>query len=59
MPTPPDNPGNARPLSEEQILDWVEGRVDGEAVSRLAAASGRAGLSERVVQMQANRRALQ
>lgn len=45
-------------LSEEQILDWIDGRVSPQDASRLAAMSGRAGLEQRVAQMRANKRAL-
>jgi hypothetical protein len=59
MPRDSSNPPPDRPLSEEHILDWVEGRLDEASQARLLAASGRAGLRDRVTQMQANRRALQ
>lgn len=47
------------PLSEELLLDWVDGRVSPKRAQELADQSGRPGLQERVAQMQANRRALQ
>jgi len=50
-PTPP-------PLNEEHMLEWVEGKLSRiEEANR--AASTRAGVGDRVRQMQANRRALQ
>lgn len=45
-------------LSEEAILDWVDGRVSSSDAEVLAGASGRRGLASRVTQMQANKRAL-
>jgi len=51
-PTPP-------PLNEEQLLDWVEGRLSPADEAFLARSSGRVGLVERIGQMQANRRSLQ
>lgn len=41
------------------MLDWIEGRLSAEQQAAAEQASGRAGVSERVRQMQANRRALQ
>lgn len=45
-------------LSEEALLDWVDGRVSSTDAEMLAGASGRRGLAARVSQMQANKRAL-
>ena len=45
-------------LSEEALLDWVDGRVSSSDAELLAGASGRRGLASRVAQMQANKRAL-
>ncbi len=42
----------AGPLTEEQIVDWIDGNVSAEEASRLARASGRPDLSARVAQMQ-------
>lgn len=42
----------AGPLTEEQIVDWIDGNVSTEEASRLARASGRPDLSARVAQMQ-------
>lgn len=57
---PPSDP--ARPddalLPEEVLLDWAEGRISPEKAAELAARSGRAGLSERMAQMQADRATL-
>lgn len=53
-----NNPPNGKPLGEEQLLDWIDGRLNETDQSRLADSSGRAGLHERVRQMQANKRAL-
>lgn len=57
---PPSDP--ARPddalLPEEVLLDWAEGRIAPENAAELAARSGRAGLSERMAQMQADRATL-
>lgn len=53
-----DNPSGI-PLTEEQLLEWIEGRMSPESQAQVERASGRAGLSERVRQMQANRRVMQ
>lgn len=45
-------------LSEDALLDWVDGRVSAADAAALAGASGRRGLATRVTQMQANKRAL-
>lgn len=45
-------------LSEEELLEWVEGRLSPTAAASMAAVSGRRGLSARVSQMQANRRVM-
>lgn len=42
----------AGPLTEEQIVDWIDGNVSADEASRLARASGRPDLSARVAQMQ-------
>ncbi len=64
---PPDGPGEragqaargeSRPIGEEQLLDWIDGRLPASEMARLEASSGRQGLGDRVRQMQANRRAL-
>src|SRR3954471_24505542 len=55
-----NNPGEATPppLNEAEMLEWIEGRLSKiEESSR--ATKVRAGVSDRVRQMQANRRALQ
>lgn len=66
-PLPPDGPGGragqparpeSRPIGEEQLLDWIDGRLPASEMARLEASSGRQGLGDRVRQMQANRRAL-
>lgn len=46
------------PLSEEQLLDWIEGNLSPAEEARLASSAARPGLDARVRQMQANRRAL-
>lgn len=58
MANGPDKPRDVNPLSEEQILDWIEGNLSPEVEARLAASAARPGLDARVRQMQANRRAL-
>ncbi len=45
-------------LSEDALLDWVDGRVSAADAAAMAGASGRRGLATRVSQMQANKRAL-
>lgn len=45
-------------LSEDALLDWVDGRVSSDDAAALAGVSGRRGLAARVSQMQANKRAL-
>ncbi|MFO0830231.1 MAG: hypothetical protein U0637_00170 [Phycisphaerales bacterium] len=40
------------PLSEEQLVDWIDGNVSPEDASRLARSSGRPDLAGRVAQMQ-------
>lgn len=58
-PRPDGSPRpDSRPLGEDQVLDWIEGRLSEAEAARLASASGRAGLETRVRQMQANRRVL-
>lgn len=54
-PNPEKSPA---PLNEAAMLDWVEERLSRIEQSKLAAASGRAGVAQRVAQMQANRRVL-
>ncbi len=49
---------DARPVGEEQLLDWIDGRLPASEMARLEASSGRQGLGDRVRQMQANRRAM-
>lgn len=50
---------NTRPVGEEQLLDWIDGRLSPAEQARLVASSGRAGLEQRVRQMRANKRALE
>jgi hypothetical protein len=45
-------------VGEEQLLDWIDGRLPASEMARLEASSGRQGLGDRVRQMQANRRAM-
>lgn len=45
-------------LSEDALLDWVDGRVSAADAAAMAGTSGRRGLAARVSQMQANKRAL-
>jgi hypothetical protein len=56
MTTNPSNP--RKPVSEEQLVDWIDGALSPEDVRRLAAESGRADLHDRVGQMQRHRDAL-
>ncbi len=49
--TPGSGP-KGTPLSEEQIVDWIDGNVSAEEAAALARASGRPDLSARVGQMQ-------
>ncbi len=60
MTARPSHPGDPTPppLNEEHMLEWIEGRLSRIEESNRAAAS-RAGVADRVRQMQANRRALQ
>ncbi|MFZ4574273.1 MAG: hypothetical protein ACOYN0_07730 [Phycisphaerales bacterium] len=59
MTTGDDNPRPDRgPVTEEQLLDWIDGRLSAEDGRRLAEASGRPGLELRVAQMRANKRAM-
>jgi len=59
MTSTPGQPPADRPLTEDQILDLVEGRLSASDAEAVLSRSGRAGLSERVRQMQAHRRVLQ
>jgi hypothetical protein len=59
MTSTPGQPPADKPLSEDQILDLVEGRLSESDAEAVLSRSGRAGLSERVRQMQSNRRVLQ
>lgn len=54
----PHNPGQPSPISESELLDWIDGKLSDGECNRLAAASGRIGLQIRIDQMKANRRAL-
>lgn len=60
MTTPNDpNPApDSGLLSEAQLLDWIDGHLSPQEEARLAALSGRIGLSRRIEQMRANKRAL-
>ena len=60
MTARPSNPGDPTPppFNEEHMLEWVEGRLSRIEEANRAAAT-RSGVSDRVRQMQANRRALQ
>lgn len=60
MTTRPSNPGDSTPppLNEEHMLEWIEGKLSRIEESNRAAGT-RSGVSQRVTQMQANRRALQ
>lgn len=58
MTDPQGNLPDPELLSEEQILDWIEGRLTPEEEARLSSRSGRAGLDQRVAQMKAHRRIL-
>ena len=60
MSSRPGQPGDPTPppLNEEHMLEWIEGKLSRIEESNRSA-STRAGVSERVRQMQANRRALQ
>jgi hypothetical protein len=60
MPGNVNNPGEATPppLNEAEMLEWIEGRLSRIEESNRAAKT-RPGVSDRVRQMQANRRALQ
>lgn len=63
-PTPNNDPNrvnnaaNVGPIAEDQLLDWIEGRLSPEEEESLAKISGRSGLAERIDQMAANRRVL-
>ncbi|MBI1191192.1 MAG: hypothetical protein GC200_10995 [Tepidisphaera sp.] len=55
----PDRRPDLRPVDEAQLLDWIDGRLSAAEQSRLEQASGRAGLSDRIAQMQAHKQILQ
>lgn len=57
--TPRDSQPDNRPLDEAHLLDWIDGKLSPAEQSRLEQASGRAGLSDRIAQMQSQRRVLQ
>ncbi|MCE7973432.1 MAG: hypothetical protein DYG92_03765 [Leptolyngbya sp. PLA1] len=59
MTSAPGQPPADRPLTEDQILDLVEGRLTGAEADSVLSRSGRAGLADRVRQMQSHRRVLQ
>ncbi|MDI1290922.1 MAG: hypothetical protein PSX37_13355, partial [bacterium] len=52
------NPARPAPISESELLDWIDGRLSDLECDRLAAASGRIGLKVRIDEMKANRRVL-
>ncbi len=43
---------NSRPLTEDQLTDWVDGSMSSQQVQSMIAASGRSDLAQRVAQMQ-------
>lgn len=62
MTTNPSNPagpaGSRQPVSEDALVDWIDGSLSPQDVRRLAAESGRADLHDRIGQMQRHRAAL-
>ena len=58
MTTAEDNPRNRGPLSEEQLVDWIDGTLPPGQADVLSAASGRPDLKERIAQMQRQKRVL-
>ncbi|HYF15925.1 MAG TPA: hypothetical protein VD971_12725 [Phycisphaerales bacterium] len=52
----PNNPSG--PVSEERLLDWVDGALTPEQEAALARASGRAEIAERIAQMRRHKSAL-
>lgn len=59
MTTNPSNPAGPRqPVSEDALVDWIDGSLSPQDVRRLAAESGRADLHDRVAQMQRHREVL-
>ncbi len=59
MTTNPSNSagreGPRQPVSEDALVDWIDGSLSPQDVRRLAAESGRADLHDRVAQMQRHR----
>lgn len=53
MTTNPSNP--RQPVSEDALVDWIDGSLSAQDVRRLAAESGRADLHDRIGQMQRHR----
>ncbi|MFY7897080.1 MAG: hypothetical protein ACOVP8_12670, partial [Phycisphaerales bacterium] len=53
MTTNPSNP--RQPVSEDALVDWIDGSLSPQDVRRLAAESGRADLHDRIGQMQRHR----
>jgi hypothetical protein len=47
-----------KPVSEDALVDWIDGALSPEAVRQIAAESGRADLHDRIGQMQRHRAAL-
>lgn len=58
MNTAQDNPRNPGPLSEEQLVDWIDGTLPPDQAELLSAASGRTDLKDRIAQMQRQKRVL-
>lgn len=56
-PNDPTRPNDSL-ISEDVLLDWAEGRLTPQQVADFAAQSGRVGLADRMVQMQADRATL-
>jgi len=48
----PADPSNSRPLTEDQLADWVDGSLSDAQVQALVDASGRSDLPQRMAQMQ-------
>lgn len=57
-PAPQGGPPGNRPLSEEQVVDWIDGNVTPEEAAAFARASGRPDLPARVAQMQRHKAVL-
>jgi len=51
-------PADDAPITESEMLDWIDGRLSETEAARLEAASGRIGLRRRIGEMRSNRAVL-